>query len=252
MRIQLTRKHTTIFFISFLLIMLIFSSLYYFYLRPQKIEIINKQNQLQKVKMDYALLKASFNQKNTDTDQSTKELQRKVPVKPLLDQVILDIEKAEMISNSFVSQMSIQDSSQSKDFSQATGQNKTKAELDLEKKATNQNDQQTESTFTLPNGMSKITITCNIESPNYFQLEKFINSLEEMERIYITESLSFNGPVEATSLQSEKEKLSYSLVISVLYLPLLTDLEKDLPKIETPPSSHKRNPLYQSPNLDND
>jgi type IV pilus assembly protein PilO len=76
-------------------------------------------------------------------------------------------------------------------------------------------------------------------------LEKFISTLESLNRIVVVESINYSGGQEITSLEKEPaaDKLSYSLSVSAYYLPTLNDLIADLPKIDAPGPANKKNPL---------
>jgi type IV pilus assembly protein PilO len=93
--------------------------------------------------------------------------------------------------------------------------------------------------------LKKLTVSLSVESPSYEDLEKFIDTLESLNRIVVVESISYSGGQEITSLDQEDEPLSYSLTISAFYMPSLTDLAAELPKIDAPAPAGKDNPLSQ-------
>lgn len=94
-------------------------------------------------------------------------------------------------------------------------------------------------------GLKKLTISLSVESPTYEDLEKFISTLESLNRIVVVESINYSGGKEITSLDIEPadKKLSYSLSVSAYYLPTLNDLIAELPKIDAPAPANKKNPL---------
>jgi len=93
--------------------------------------------------------------------------------------------------------------------------------------------------------MKKLTVSLSVESPSYEKLEKFIATLESLKRIIVVESISYSGGQEITSLDQEDQPLTYSLTISAFYMPSLTDLAAELPKIDAPKPAGKDNPLSQ-------
>ena len=88
------------------LIVIVFVYSQFFSLSPLKSDLSIKE---QALKSEQKLLEV-VNQKKLDTNKSkpenTVELQKKVPVEPLQEQFILDLEKAETVSNSKIKTMS--------------------------------------------------------------------------------------------------------------------------------------------------
>lgn len=250
MKLKLSKKEKLILLAGILLVVLLVASAQFMMLSPLKSELVMKE---QSLKTEQKLLDGITQKKADETNkvvEDTRELQKKVPVSPLQEQFILDLERAENVSNSLVKSMSF-----SKDVdvtiappvqenSAANGETtsdeslevKTVQEVEAEKAA------QTANTVT---GLKKLTISLNVESPTYEALEKFISTLESLNRIVVVESINYSGGKEITSLETEpaEEKLSYSLSVSAYYLPSLNDLIADLPKIDAPGPANKKNPL---------
>jgi type IV pilus assembly protein PilO len=250
MKLKLSRKEKLILLAGILLVLLLIATVQFMMLSPLKSELVTKEQTLQ---TEQKLLDGIIQKKADETNkvvEDTRELQKKVPVTPLQEQFILDLERAENVSNSLVKSMSF-----SKDvdvtiappvqeYSAANGETtsdeslevKTVQEVEAEKAA------QTAITVT---GLKKLTISLSVESPTYEDLEKFISTLESLNRIVVVESINYSGGQEITSLEKEPaaEKLSYSLSVSAYYLPTLNDLIADLPKIDAPGPANKKNPL---------
>jgi type IV pilus assembly protein PilO len=188
--------------------------------------------------------------------EDTRELQKMVPVKPLLEQFILDLEKAETVSKSVISSMSFsKDADVTIVTTETTTENTTTDQSSTtaqEAPTTEQSSATTQETAaatdqatapTASNGLKKLSVSLSVESPTYEDLEKFIKTLESLERIVVVESISYSGGEEITTLEQEKEPLAYALTISAYYLPTLDDLVAELPKIDAPAPAKKKNPL---------
>ena len=145
---------------------------------------------------------------------SSLELQKKVPIDPLTELVILQIEKAEVISGSLV---------QSIGFS--------------------------EGPFVIespPEGvetLQQLLVNLSIETPTYATLESFIDEIEKLDRIFIVDSISFSSPGEKTTAEQESENLQLTLSFSAFYRPDLLELLEEGPKVDTPAPAEKENPL---------
>src|SRR5690606_37891771 len=84
-------------------------------------------------------------------EESSFSLQKKIPVKPLTDQFILDIEKAETVSNVLIKDMGITEGDQPID----EGQEQSEISMQEENK-----DQ--------PSKHEKVTVSLSLDAENYF------------------------------------------------------------------------------------
>lgn len=145
---------------------------------------------------------------------SSLELQKKVPVEPLTELILLQVEKAEVVSQSMVQSISF-----------------------------------AEAPFVIeapPEGvetLQQLAVSMTIETTNFKNLETFIDELEKLDRILVVESIAFGSPGEITTADQEKDKLSLSLTFSAFFRPDLIELLDEVPKVDTPPPAEKVNPL---------
>jgi type IV pilus assembly protein PilO len=205
----------------------------------------------QRVESQQKLLDA-LNNKNksgnaeTVTAEETREIQKKVPVKPMQEQFILDLEKAETISNSKITGMTFSAAGDTtigaSGTDQTQGATTTETETDpAAEEETTEGQQPAENPAA--NALKKLTVNLNVESPSYKELEKFIQSLESLKRIVIVEAINYSSAEEITTVDQKTEAITYSLTISAYYLPELNDLIAELPKIDAPAPANKDNPL---------
>jgi type IV pilus assembly protein PilO len=152
---------------------------------------------------------------------SSLELQKKVPIDPLTELIILQIEKAEVVSDSLV---------QSIGFS--------------------------EGPFVIeapPEGvetLQQLLVSLSIETSSYATLEAFIDEIEKLERILIVDNISFSSPGEVTTEELEPAKLQLSLSFTAFYRPDLLELLDEGPKVNTPAPADKSNPLPSNEVID--
>ncbi|MEH7332711.1 hypothetical protein V7161_08750 [Neobacillus drentensis] len=246
-----------------LVIILVFVYAQFLSLTPLKSDLASKQQEL---KTEEKLLDMMTNKKS-DTEktepENTSELQKQLPVMPLQEQVLLDLEKAETVSNSQIKSMSFTkdadvtppaaEAAANTGTTQTPAQNQSTTNQSTQNQTTtaqgtgNQASTQQQAAATAPNGLKKITVQLQVESQNYTDLEKFIETLESLPRIVVVEAINYTGEEEVTSLSQEKKPLTYSLTVSAFYMPTLTDLAAQLPKIDAPAPAGKDNPLTQFP-----
>ncbi|WP_075620468.1 LysM peptidoglycan-binding domain-containing protein [Paenisporosarcina indica] len=152
---------------------------------------------------------------------SSLELQKKVPVEPLTELILLQVEKAEVVSQSMVQSISF-----------------------------------AEAPFVIeapPEGvetLQQLAVSMTIETANFKNLEIFIDELEKLDRILVVESIAFGSPGEITTADQEQDKLSLSLTFSAFFRPDLIELLDEVPKVDTPPPADKVNPLPSNNGID--
>ncbi|WML47378.1 hypothetical protein RCG23_18220 [Neobacillus sp. PS3-34] len=264
MKLQFSKKEKLTITALTLLLIAFVAIAQFLFVQPLNTELQQKE---QSLKTEQQLLSVVQQKKagvKNSTVESTTELQEKLPVKPMVQQLILDLEKAEVVSNSSIKSMAFtKEQTQTVPADQqaapANGTaSSTTAGNTNTSTATATNTQQTQGSSNtqtaatpsdpnaqaaLPPGVQKVTVNLSVESPSYQDLEKFISTLESQKRISVVEKIDFTGGKEITSLGQEEEPLIYTLTISAFYMPDLKDLQNQLPKLETPAPANKRNPL---------
>ncbi len=94
---------------------------------------------------------------------------------------------------------------------------------------------------TLPNGMKRTAILLSGEAKTYFEMEKFLSELESLNRIVKIDQFKFTGREEIFTTEQSMEPLKFEVIISAFYYPSLMDLHKELPPLDIPEVSNKRN-----------
>ncbi len=233
---QLSKKQLVIISMSSLMILLLFTFLYFLIIKPLEVEHDRLESDLKTEKQLLEVVQTRVAQMQNQTYESTIELQKRVPVKPILEQFLLDLEKAEVVSNSFISNMSFGEA-------EVTPQNTLEEYVDMNNNEETSNKAQEQERAQFPAGLEKITVNLSVVAPDYFSLEEFIKTLESQTRITQIENLVFAGTEEIRSIEQEINPIPFSLTVSTFHLPSLTDLVDDLPTLETPLPSNKRNPF---------
>jgi type IV pilus assembly protein PilO len=244
MKLSFSKKHKLILLVGILLIVLLVVFAQFFKLSPLKSDLESKEHTLA---TEQKLLESITQNKLDETKkvtEDTRELQKKVPVSPLQEQFILDLEKAENVSNSKISTMSF---SKDVDVPMETEApvTETTETTEVPEVETVQEASAEQAAPAPSTGLKKLSVNLSASSPAYEDIEKFIATLESLKRIVVVESINYSGGEEITTLDPEKEKepISYTLTVSAYYLPGLEDLIAELPKIDAPAPANKKNPL---------
>jgi len=264
MKFYFSKKEKMIMSALFILLVAFVTLGYILFIQPAKADLQIKQQsqQTQKQLLNVVLEKRAS--VNNSTVKSTTELQKLLPVKPFEEQLVLDLGKAEVVSNSTIKTMAFSEGSgalNQGNSGQETATNSTADPASNNASTTQsttvsgnlvvapnttvqgQSSNQQQSNTSLPAGIEKVTVDMNIESPTYEDLEKFLTTLENQKRVTVIEKINFTGTKEITSLEDTEGPLNYNVTFSAFYMPGLKDLEDGIPKFDIPPQSNKRNPL---------
>lgn len=242
MNISFLRNKTVTVTVSVLVLLAIVAGVYFLIVSPKLEDVKQKEQELSAQEKILSVLQNKITGTKSSTFESTVALQQSVPVKPLSEQLLLDIEKAETISGSFVVNMDFQEADMEENQDQQKSDS-TNEKQDQTNQATTEEEQSKENTIPLPTGVKKLTVNLNIESPSYFELEKFLQILEASTRIVVVEAIDFSANDEIISTDQTNKPLTYKVTLSAFYMPGLTDLINQLPKIDAPAPSNKKNPL---------
>jgi type IV pilus assembly protein PilO len=248
MSFRLSKKERFIVAIIFLLIAAGLINFYIFLLQPVQSKAEQLETELKQEEALLSTVEASVHNKQEKAFQGTMELQKKLPVEPLLEQFLLDLEKAEIVSGSFITSMSFGEkgNEEGTDLIQEY-MKEVEGAIDGQtgdgSEGTDETSQESTATGVIPEGIGRLTVNLTVEAPSYFELEAFLKAIEETRRISKIDELSFSGNEEAISTVNEPEKLTYTLTVSTFYYPKLEELKGQLPSLEVPTPSKKINPL---------
>ncbi len=234
--------------ITSIILLLLFAGIYLFVLFPKMEKIPQKESELSTQEQLLSVLQSKITGTNSNTFENTVALQKMVPVKELSQQLLLEIEKAEVVSRSFVVNMNFDDGDVSFEH-EPVEESETAEENETVENEEEQSREEETNTITLPNGLKKTVVTLNVESPGYFEFEKFISTLENSERITVVEALDFTAGEEIIELEQSEQPIRYQVKIAAFYMPSLVDLIDQLPKMETPEPANKKTPLVKSGDL---
>ncbi|MDP4550459.1 hypothetical protein Q9251_06150 [Alkalihalobacillus macyae] len=230
---------------------------YMFSFLPQKQEVERLETQVSQNEDVIRVLEEKADDKQ-DESYDTNALQRMVPVKPLVDQFILDLNQAELVSRSKIQQLDFVDEvlnpeqyakEASEEPANTDGQENQPSEEPGETVDPEVSPTETEETVPgLPEGIQSVNVSMAMVSDNYPSLRTFLQSIEGLPRMAMVSGLSFTGKPESVSFDDSKEKdeILYTADVSTFYIPTLTDLRDQTPNIDYPEPADKENPLYET------
>lgn len=250
MRWEVSWKRVTAILASLLLPLLLIMGGYYLMIQPLKQQVSQVHQEIQTEEKLLAVIQQK-DQKVDEVVRSTVQLQGKVPVAPLVDQILLRFDEAAIVTDSSIQAYAFNDEDQSVESSleERTKPKTFELQNPLER-IEEQNQGETPSTDAapLPQGIKRVTANLSVASPNYVQLEQFLTRLEKQKRITTVQSLSFTGNPEVLNVDDGdqldlKKEVSYQVQVSTFYAPELQELIKDLPYVKYPAPGKRTNPL---------
>lgn len=226
---------------------------YYAYLQPLATKVNTKETELQLVKQQVSILDSKIKAAKESTKTSTVQLQQQVPVKRLLEQALLQIEKAEIISDTNLIEIKLNGTDSDETVTEEDLTTADKAIDDANKSDNEASDEKTaDAETTLPNGIKKTTINILGEANTYFDLEKLLEQLQSSKRIMDIDSLKITGTKEVMEVEDNDQKIEFEMTLSIYYYPELEDLINDLPSMESPASADRKNPFAGVSTEEND
>ncbi|WNS81819.1 hypothetical protein RRU94_13735 [Domibacillus sp. DTU_2020_1001157_1_SI_ALB_TIR_016] len=252
-----------------ILILLLFIYCYFAFYRTAAVKLETVEREKQAEETLVAALEANSGGSGIKGPSvATSSLQNKVPVKPMSDKLMLDFEKAELLSDSLITAIvftegeeETQPVSEEESNTDETPENPDTAadeENASEEEQANEPEEEniTDGTEaetdaqeeplpeeTLPAGIGKIRAQLTIESPGFAEMNAFIDSVENQMRMIRVEQLEFTGPEEAEKIKGSNEPVTYNLTVAAYYMPELTDLFEDTPEVDAPDPANKQDPF---------
>ncbi|WP_026676450.1 hypothetical protein [Fictibacillus gelatini] len=226
-------------------------------LNEAKAEAADKEKELQR-------LENSKHKKKKVAPIHIALLQQEVPVKPLVDQFLLQLKRAETVSGCSIATMKFGDGeaeqvqpdrNTAENNQPAADQNNKPQSITVngvnEAVTTNGTEQKKTKLEGMPEELKQVNVSLEVKVPDYNAWKKFLSEIESSKRITYITAMKFAGPQESTGTSTATEPLTYSVELSAFYLPKLTELVKELPESHYELPSGKENPLFTTPKAAN-
>lgn len=218
------------------------------------------ENNLKMEQKALEILEEKVNNQTVISGQPIGVLKSKVPVTAKVDELILDIERAEVISSSRLISVKFNDES-------VTGQDvqekiaktlgsedsvepeeeeeESETEADEDNVAGTEDEEVNSVQALLPEGIKRITAEIEVEVSRFEQILTFIEEIEQLNRVIKIDSIEFEAPDEKEVLtEKEDTTLLFNVKLSTFYLPMLAEFENKLNQ-ELPEPAKKKDPFHQ-------
>lgn len=221
----LEEKKTFIYFLIVLLFLLLVLFYVYSVLPIKKDEATAKED-VKNLENEIKILEAKLENLSEGGKENSEKLERRVPNKRLVDQLLLSIQEAEYMSESYVKSITFTNYdgivSENEEIKENTAQNSENGtETDEQNNnsqtesdgKTNQKPSSEENAPEIindpnkPENLKTITFTLEIISPDFDHFLKFLQELEKLERINKVDSLTFRKRGEKEILFEDAPEL---------------------------------------------
>lgn len=149
---------------------------------------------------------------------SSRTLQERVPVKPLEDQLLLQVHEAEVKSDTYVPEVN----------------------FTLEETVLDNSPEEVEKVHAL---LTEV----HLQADAYSKVDRFIEEIEALQRIVVVESIEFSAPVEERTSNDDDVLMDLTVTFRAFYRPDLVELLEESPKVDAPESSSKKDPTPINP-----
>lgn len=165
--------------------------------------------------------------KPVEQSNSSRPLQRKVPVLPLEDLLLVQLEKAEVKSDALINNVTFAQG----ELSEVPIEAAESVEPGMEDPAL---------------ALKRLTVEVELTASSYDQMDRFIREVETMERIFVVQSIELDTPEEIREASAEKEPLELMVSFQAFYRPDLQELVPELPKLDAPMPAGKEDPTTRA------
>ncbi|WJY28175.1 hypothetical protein [Sporosarcina trichiuri] len=162
-----------------------------------------------------------------EVSSNSRPLQQKVPVLPLEEQLLVQLEKAEVKSRADI-----------RDVQFIKGE----AGTELTDPAAESSETVDAPEPSPETAIQVMTVDVELTASDYSQVDRFIREIEKMERIFIVQSIELTPPEEQREVEEETVPLELTLSFQAFYRPDLTELFSETPKLDAPDPAGKDDP----------
>ncbi|WP_280769778.1 hypothetical protein [Salipaludibacillus daqingensis] len=256
-------------FLSLLFIGLL--SYIFFVLQPLQQDVSNTRSELALEEEILSSMQSTDEVAKIYEEHEIQSLLRKVPVQPWIDHWMLDLEKAELVSDTEINRYTF-----SKGFLQSTSfaeedlddereeisideeeivvENEDESEVEVIRDEGNDEGEFEERSLVLADGeeVNQVTASLTVNADSYDQLFQFLYEIEQLDRFTEIYGLTFAAPAESSVImqesEEEMEELTFDVNVSTYYiedlLETFSDYEFSRPFVSP---EKKDSPIFRQP-----
>lgn len=225
-------KGTTTLLLVVLVAALLFAVFYYIIL-PKKEEAEILANSVNNLQTEITTLQSNIDDAKVTTTSMSDDfmLRKKVPATRAIDELILNIEEIEYLTesrilsidfnnyDSLVSESGLAPKKEEEETSDSATEEENDSESTDKEEGTEADEVPTSSIDieSLPPSLKMVTFNIDVESPNNEKLQTFIKEVEKLDRIMHIDSISYSLPGEELEFEGTSEIISASIQVTTFF-----------------------------------
>ncbi|WP_281975917.1 type 4a pilus biogenesis protein PilO [Halobacillus litoralis] len=200
---------------------------------PLQQEVKEKEKVVEQEEKVLSAIEENSNESERDLLLTSRTIQQQLPVVPLLDQLLIGLDRAANSSTSLINNIGISDSESI--IALADEEVEGLDEEDGEEEELKPESEESEAQQ-LIEGLHTLQFSIDVTSENYSEMMKFMKEIQSLPRITQIESIQFEAP-------DNDSELGYSILLNSYYQPLYAGLANEAPQYHYGGNSDKLNPF---------
>lgn len=225
---NLFKENARIFSLLLVLLFVLLIVVYFVFVNPQSKQLKAAKQNVSNLESEIAALEASRNQSKDSLDSDTLLLEKKVPITPELEDLLLTFQEIELVSGSRIENIEfsydgeLPEKNTGSEESQDNQSNENSENANDANK-TNENNENGDSQpadtseSSKPEFLKAITAKMDVLSPDYDSFQEFLQELEKRERIMRVDKLTFEKPAEKEQLEGSGETITFTIEATTFY-----------------------------------
>lgn len=222
---NLFKENARIFSLLLVLLFVLLIVVYFVFVNPQSKQLKAAKQNVSNLESEIAALEASRNQSKDSLDSDTLLLEKKVPITPELEDLLLTFQEIELVSGSRIENIEFSYDGELPENHSGSGESQENQSNDANENVNNANDA-TENNESEPINTSNgnkpeflrvITAKMDVLSPDYDSFQEFLQELEKRERVMRVDKLTFEKPAEKEQLEGSGETITFTIEATTFY-----------------------------------
>lgn len=213
-------ENKRIFTLILVLLFILLVVVYFTLVRPLERQQESAENNVNTLNDEIAAYEARLENDSGEMDVETLLLEKKVPLTPELESLLLTLQEIELVSDSIIDNVRFRyDGELPESLIGDDEEVETETPVDAEEESLEDEDV----TVTVaedenkPENLRVITAEIDVRTPNYEAFQNFLTEIEKRERITRVDRLDFEKPAEQALLESPLEEIVVTIEVSTFY-----------------------------------
>lgn len=215
---NLFKENARIFSLLLVLLFVLLIVVYFVFVNPQSKQLKAAKQNVSNLESEIAALEASRNQSKDSLDSDTLLLEKKVPITPELEDLLLTFQEIELVSGSRIENIEFSYDGELPENHSGSGESQENQSNDAND-ATENNESEPINTSNgnKPEFLRVITAKMDVLSPDYDSFQEFLQELEKRERVMRVDKLTFEKPAEKEQLEGSGETITFTIEATTFY-----------------------------------